>query len=170
LTVLNQTKKVIVVFFIFLFLKIVMATTSESQITEYKEAFCYYDRDHDGKIPTSDLGTVMRSLGKCVTQRQLREVALNFEDGFIDFAEFVVLMEQVPNIVETSDQIIACFQAFDRKKTGFISVEKLREVLSTLGEELSETEVNNFIERYCTQEEGMIPYEPLAKVLVAAVH
>lgn len=114
-----------------------MDNITEQQIADYKEAFCYYDRDHDGRIPTSDLGIVMRSLGKCVTERQLREVSKNFETGFVDFAEFVVLMQTVPNIVETSEQIVECFQAFDRKKTGFITVEQLREVLTTLGEELS---------------------------------
>jgi calmodulin len=147
-----------------------MENITEQQLADYKEAFCYYDRDHDGKIPTSDLGVVMRSLGKCVTERQLREAAKNFESGFVDFAEFVVLMQTIPNIVETQDQIIECFQAFDRKKTGYISVEKLRDILMTLGEELSENEVDNLIERYCTQDNGQIPYAPLAQVLVSAIH
>mmetsp|Transcript_23704 Transcript_23704/g.32360 ORF Transcript_23704/g.32360 Transcript_23704/m.32360 type:complete len:148 (-) Transcript_23704:169-612(-) len=146
-----------------------MDCISEQQIADFKEAFSYYDRDHDGKIPTSDLGIVMRSLGKCVTERQLREASKNFDSGLIDFAEFVVLMQTIPNIVDTTDQIIECFEAFDRKKTGYVSVEQLRDILMNLGEELSGPEVDNLIERYCTQEEGKIPYEPLARVLVAAV-
>jgi len=147
-----------------------MDNITQQQIEDYKEAFCYHDRDHDGRIPTSDLGLVMRSLGKCVTERQLREASKNFDSGMIDFAEFVVLMQTIPNIVDTSDQIIECFQAFDRKKTGYVTVEKLKEILMTLGEELSESEVEKMIERYCTvEEDGLIPYAPLAQKLVAAV-
>mmetsp|Transcript_25042 Transcript_25042/g.70092 ORF Transcript_25042/g.70092 Transcript_25042/m.70092 type:complete len:148 (+) Transcript_25042:116-559(+) len=142
---------------------------TEQQIADYKEAFGYYDRDHDGKIPTSDLGVVMRSLGKCVTERQLREVSKNFETGYVDFAEFVVLMQTIPNIVDTSEQIVECFQAFDRKKTGYITVEQLREVLTTLGEELSTGEVDNLIDRYCAVEEGRIEYESLAHKLVQSI-
>ena len=147
-----------------------MENLTEQQIANYREAFCYYDRDHDGKIPTSDLGTVMRSLGKCVTKRQLREASKNFDSGFVDFAEFMVLMQTIPNIVDTSEQIIECFEAFDRKKTGFISLDKLKEILMTLGEELSEDEVDNMIEKYCTvDDEEKIPYAPLAEKLVAAI-
>ena len=147
-----------------------MENLTEQQIAAYREAFCYYDRDHDGKISTSDLGLVMRSLGKCVTKRQLREASKNFESGFVDFAEFLVLMQTIPNIVDTSEQIIECFEAFDRKKTGFIALDKLKEILMTLGEELSEEEVDNMIKKYCTVEDDeKIEYAPLAEKLVAAI-
>jgi len=32
-------------------------------VAEYKEAFSLFDKDGDGKIPTKELGTVIRSLG-----------------------------------------------------------------------------------------------------------
>jgi len=147
-----------------------MDNLTEQQIANYREAFSYYDRDHDGKIPTSDLGIVMRSLGKCVTKRQLREASKNFDFGFVDLAEFMVLMSTTPNIVDTAEQIIECFEAFDRKKTGHISLDKLKEILMTMGEELSEDEVNNMIEKYCTvDDEQKIPYAPLAEKLVASI-
>jgi calmodulin len=146
-----------------------MENLSEQQLANYTEAFRYYDKDHDGKITTHDLGIVMRSLGKCVTQRQLREVSNSFEDGYVDLAEFLVLMETVPNIVNSADDVIECFRAFDRKKTGLISVDKLKEILMTLGEELSESEVDHLIERYCPQDQGQISYIPLAHALIAVI-
>ena len=33
---------------------------TEKQISEYKESFIFFDKDGDGLIQTSELGTVMR--------------------------------------------------------------------------------------------------------------
>ena len=33
---------------------------TEKQIAEYKESFIFFDKDGDGLIQTSELGTVMR--------------------------------------------------------------------------------------------------------------
>ena len=37
---------------------------SEEQVAEFKECFSLFDRDGDGTVDTSELGTVMKSLGQ----------------------------------------------------------------------------------------------------------
>lgn len=44
---------------------------TEVQIAEFKEAFNLFDRDGDGAIASSELGTVMRSLGWHPTNAQI---------------------------------------------------------------------------------------------------
>jgi calmodulin len=40
-----------------------MAEMTEDQISEFKQAFDAFDKSGDGVISTSELGTVMNSLG-----------------------------------------------------------------------------------------------------------
>jgi len=43
-------------------------------ISEYKEAFKLFDANGDGTITVAELGTVMRSLGFCPTEAELRDM------------------------------------------------------------------------------------------------
>ena len=47
---------------------------SQEQIDEFKKAFSLFDRDGDGTINASELGTVMRSLGKNPTQAEIQSI------------------------------------------------------------------------------------------------
>lgn len=42
--------------------------------TEFREAFCLFDKDGDGTITTSELGIVMRSLGQTPTDSELKDM------------------------------------------------------------------------------------------------
>lgn len=56
-----------------------MDTLSESQIAEFQEAFSLFDEDSDGLISPTQLGTVMRSLGQCPTEKELADIAESLE-------------------------------------------------------------------------------------------
>uniref|UniRef100_A0A8W8P2K7 EF-hand domain-containing protein n=1 Tax=Magallana gigas TaxID=29159 RepID=A0A8W8P2K7_MAGGI len=49
-------------------------TLTDEQIAEFKEAFSLFDKDGDGTITTSELGTVMRSLGQNPTEAELQDM------------------------------------------------------------------------------------------------
>lgn len=47
---------------------------ADKRAVEWKEAFNLFDKDNDNKIATSELGTVMRSLGASPTQAEVQEM------------------------------------------------------------------------------------------------
>lgn len=55
---------------------------TEEQVAEFKEAFCLFDKDLDGRITEEELGIVMRSLGQRPTESELKNmVTLVDQDG-----------------------------------------------------------------------------------------
>ena len=43
-------------------------------LTEFKEAFSLFDKDGDGTVSSSELGTVLRSLGQNPTEEELEQL------------------------------------------------------------------------------------------------
>ena len=56
------------------------------QITDFKEAFRLFDRDNDGRIESSVLGTVIRSLGFNPTNAQISDIISELPEDPIDFS------------------------------------------------------------------------------------
>ena len=64
--------------------------TAEQQ-TEYREAFALFDKNGDGTITVTELGTVMRSLGNNPTESELQDMINEVDadgNGTLEFDEF----------------------------------------------------------------------------------
>ncbi|KAJ8565111.1 hypothetical protein K7X08_001571 [Anisodus acutangulus] len=73
------------------------ATTTEDA-GELKDAFDFFDEDHDGKITTEELFNVFRMIGdsRCTLEECKRMIASVDKngDGFVCFEDFCLMMEQ----------------------------------------------------------------------------
>ncbi len=58
---------------------------NESEIAELREAFALFDSDGDGTITTDELGNVMKSLGRKLTSKELKQVDPIAHDTCFDF-------------------------------------------------------------------------------------
>lgn len=122
------------------------------------KAFLLFDKDGDGSITTTELGTVMRSLGQNPTEADLRQMISEVDaddSGTIDFAEFLTLMARKIKTKDSDAEILEAFKVFDKDGSGKISADELRLVMHNLGEKLSDQEVEDMIREADTNGDGV---------------
>ncbi|KAM0786841.1 hypothetical protein ACM66B_002268 [Microbotryomycetes sp. NB124-2] len=142
---------------------------SETQISEFREAFSLFDKDGDGTITTRELGTVMRSLGQNPTEAELADMINEVDadgNGQIDFPEFLTMMARKMKDTDSEEEIREAFKVFDKDGNGFISSAELRHVMTNLGEKLSENEVAEMIREADVDGDGQIDYNEFVKMMV----
>ena len=142
---------------------------TEQQIEEIKEAFSLCDKDGDGSITTKELGTVMRSLGQTPTEAGLLEMIKEVDtngDGTIDFPEFLNLMAKKMQDTDTEDDLREAFKVFDKDNDGYILAAELRHVLTSIGEKLTDEEVDEMIKEADIDGDGQINYDEFVKMMI----
>jgi len=119
----------------------VFAMFDQTQIQEFKEAFNMIDQNHDGFIDKEDLHDMLASLGKDPTDEFLEEMVKE-APGPINFTMFLTMFGEKLNGTDPEDVIRNAFACFDLNNTGYLDEEYLRELLMTMGDRLTEEEVD----------------------------
>ncbi|KAJ2013796.1 myosin II light chain [Coemansia sp. RSA 376] len=149
---------------------------SQEQLNEFKEAFGLFDRTGGGTIPQSSLGTLLRALGQNPTEAEVNDLTGDIDpmdDSGISFEEFVKLAMRPggfssSNSEASFNEFVQAFQVFDREGNGFISAGELRYVLTSLGEALSDAEVDELLKGFPMDKHGNINYEQFVRTLTEA--
>eukprot|EP00040_Diaphanoeca_grandis_P025239 m.139593 g.139593 ORF g.139593 m.139593 type:complete len:160 (-) comp30068_c0_seq4:179-658(-) len=128
-----------------------------------KTLFEFFDTDSDGTISKYELGRVMRALGNNPTQVEIEAMMAEFDvdkSNGIDFTEFerLVARELQGGAGTDPHEIVHSFRIFDQERSGFLPVDQFKEIMLSMGEKFSETEVENMLS-HCTLRDGKINYE-----------
>lgn len=143
---------------------------TEDQIQEFREAFNLFDKDGDGRITTVELGVVMRSLGQKPTENELKDMIHEVDidgNGTIDFSEFLTMMANKLKDSDKDDELREAFMVFDKDGNGFISAAELRHVMASLGERLTDKEVDEMIKEADLDGDGQVNYEEFVYMMQA---
>ncbi|XP_069114918.1 calmodulin-like isoform X2 [Argopecten irradians] len=141
---------------------------AEEQIEEYRMAFRVFDKDGDGTVSATELGTVMRSLGENPTEEELEALVLEVDtdgNGTIEFDEFVRMMKKKDANKDSPEEIFEAFRVFDREDRGYITVDELRHIMTNLGDKLPDEEVDEMIQLADIDGDGTVEYEEFVKML-----
>ena len=112
-----------------------------------------------GQITTKELGTVMRSLGQNPSESELQDMINEVDadnNGTIDFPEFLTMMARKMKDTDSDEEIREAFKVFDRDNNGFISAAELRHVMTSIGEKLTDDEVDEMIREADQDGDGRI--------------
>ncbi|ORZ19442.1 calmodulin [Absidia repens] len=141
---------------------------SEERLAEFRDAFNLFDRDRNGYIDTKELGAVMKSLNQNANEAELKDM-INEADadgnGTMDFNEFISLMVKKRRDTDAVQELLEAFQVFDKDGNNYISADELRQVMVSVGERLSEQELNEMIREADVDGDGQINYEEFVKMM-----
>ncbi|KAJ1735513.1 myosin II light chain [Coemansia biformis] len=152
-------------------------SATPEQLSEFKEAFGLFDRTGHGTVPPSSLGTLLRALGQNPTEAEVQELIGDMDTSDdaegIHFDKFVKLVMRPggfnsANSEASFNEFVQAFQVFDRENSGFISGGELRYVLTSLGEALTDAEVDELLKGVPMDKHGNINYEELVRTLLSA--
>lgn len=140
-----------------------MDTLTAEQIAELRETFLLFDKDGDGTVNSDELGTVMRQLGQEPSEEELRQMIAEVDEdgsGEIEFEEFCTMMANRMNQpIDSPQELIEAFEIFDDEKRGYITMEEFRSVMTTLGEKLSHSDVDEMMTMTGIGKNGKVKYK-----------
>ncbi len=141
---------------------------SADEIEEIKEAFDIFDTDNSGEIAASELINAMKSLGFDTKNPAIFNMIKDFDqdgNGVISFDEFLDMMTARISDRNTRDDLRRVFNLFDDGRQDFITVENLRRVARELGEEISEEELKEIIQRADLDGDQKLGFEDFYNVM-----
>jgi len=144
------------------------AKLTDEQVQEFKEAFSLFDKDNDGTITTTELGTVMKSLGQNPSDSDLLDMINEVDadgNGTIDFTEFLEMMTKHMKEADNDQELREAFKVFDTDGSGKISSGELKKVMLNLGEQLTDEEIDEMIREADADGDGEVDYDEFVKMM-----
>ena len=144
---------------------------TEEQVAEFKEVFSLIDKNADGAITIKELGAVMQSLGQSPTEEELREMIEEVDangNGTIEFSEFLTKMAGKMGYSPSEKDIYDAFRVFDKDGNGFISPAELRYVMTKMGQQITDEEVDQMIQEADLDGDGQVNYGEFVKMMTTA--
>mmetsp|Transcript_31619 Transcript_31619/g.50483 ORF Transcript_31619/g.50483 Transcript_31619/m.50483 type:complete len:190 (-) Transcript_31619:573-1142(-) len=160
---------------------------SPERLEQLKQAYSVFDKDGDGEVTEREFAHVMKCLGQNHTEE---EISAMFEQvdtdgsGMIDFEEFLDFLKimetgsykmgsgsKVENNYDLSisENWAYAFRIFDLDGDGFITPSELRQVLTNMGETLSEAEVCEMINEVDADGDGKLNMDEFVGVMMNGI-
>jgi myosin light chain 6 len=146
-----------------------MSRLTEDQIADIQETFGLFDNRGDGRIYAHQLGEVLRAMGQNPTEAEVKKCGYhNDQDVRISFEQFLPILQTITKNRDTStlDDFVEGFRVFDKEQNGTISSAELRHLLTSLGERLTNDEVETLLQGQ-DDAQGNVIYEDFVKTVMS---
>jgi len=144
---------------------------TEVQKSEIKNAFDLFDVDDSGSIDRRELKTAMNALGCGATKEEIDHVIGAVDDdvgveegaGEIEFDEFLLLMKGMMLEATPQDTMIRAFGLIDKKHTGKLTFQTLKDAIRGLGDKTPDEEIQEIVDML--GDNGEIPMEEFLRIM-----
>ncbi|XP_052778942.1 uncharacterized protein LOC128216430 [Mya arenaria] len=149
-------------------------TPSADAIDEEKKYLPYVwhllEGDEFGSLPSRQIGRVMRAFGKNPSEQDIQY--LKYEQKIDDdqnllYNEFVTLHRACATGVDSKERLMDAFKVFDKENKGKMKPDDLRDILTRLGEPLSNTEVDKMLQLAIFDRNGSINYKDFCELVMS---
>ncbi|PAA55085.1 hypothetical protein BOX15_Mlig012703g2, partial [Macrostomum lignano] len=143
-------------------------TVPEDKVNSAKDVFKKFDKKGQGRISTMDLGPAFKALNLNAKADQLKEWADLVDEeatGFINQDGFLTLFGKKLKYDQDERDLRDAFRILDKKKTGEIDVEDLRWLLKSLGDDLTEEDIDDMIRETDTDGSGFVDFDEFYKLM-----
>ncbi|KAA8537677.1 hypothetical protein F0562_027333 [Nyssa sinensis] len=139
----------------------ILAPKNSTKQDKFREVFCYFDSDRDGKISAEEIGAYFASTGDFISHDEAQRVIREFDmdgDNLLEFQEFVQLMGR-DNEIEGDDDLRRAFKMFEVDKgSECITPKGLQQVLNRLGDAKSYEECVAMIRVFDLDGNGVLDF------------
>jgi calmodulin len=131
----------------------------EDEFEELKEDFTLLDHEGKGYFTDKDLGIVLRSIGQTPTEDELQSYVKEMDTkkcGKVSFIEFLAFMVKKIITKDSKNEIQEAFKVIEKDNSGFIPAKEFRRVLTSVGDKLSDKDIDDLFKELEVEEQGNI--------------
>jgi calmodulin len=139
-----------------------MAELTRAEAEDCAKLFRLFDRDNSGDIDLAEFSTLVRGMGACPTNSKLNNVFIDADkdaDGKLNLEELKAAYKVIKDEESSNDQVAELTEVFrnlDTASQGFLDAEDFRRMLTSVGEPLSDQEVDRMFAKADTSGDGRI--------------
>lgn len=144
------------------------ASLSDQQLEDLRQTFALFDDDGNGEITAQELGNVMRQLGLKPSETELEDIMNEIDSdhsGTIDFNEFATIMAHKVARPDAEAELRAAFRVFDKDDNGTIDTAELRQLMKSIGEDLTDEQIEEMIREADQDGDGSIDYNEFVQLM-----
>lgn len=146
---------------------------TEQQRAEFEVAFKLFDRNDEGIITKQTLTDLMKELGQEPTAQEIEDMINEVDadgNGKIELDEFITLMSRNIEKHDTEAEYRELFSIFDQKSQNKIGRDDLKKVLLTIGEDVTDQDIDEIMQEADLDGSHFITYEEFVRMMSGKIN